>query len=217
MTCSLARLRKEMEDPLPVEILLSTVDQILAVAADPSYVPAMTPMTADELLRTSLPDKRVELVRGVLVVREPAGGRHGHVTARLAKRLMDVVEARGLGTVFAAETGFLISADPDTVRAADIAFVTRERLPDPDVPGYPALAPDLVVEVSSPGDRPGETLTKVGEWLSAGSRLVWVVDPVRRMARVYRSDGSETVVAEADALDGEDMVPGFSCRLGEIL
>jgi Uma2 family endonuclease len=174
-------------------------------------------MTAEELLATSVPNKRTELVRGVLVVREPAGGRHGHVTARLAKRLMDVVEARGLGTVFAAETGFLIGADPDTVRAPDIAFVTNERLPDPDLPGYPALAPDLVVEVSSPGDRPGETLTKVGEWLTAGTRLVWVVDPARRLARVYRPDGSETVVAEADSLDGEDVVPRFNCRLGEIL
>lgn len=187
------------------------------MAADPSYVPAMAPMTADELLRAYLPDKHVELVRGVLVVREPAGGRHGHVTARLSKRLMDVVEARGQGTVFAAETGFQLSTDPDTVRAADIAFVTRERLPDPDVPGYPALAPDLVVEVASPGDRPGEILAKVSDWLNAGARLVWVVDPVRRQARVYRSDGSESVVAEADVLDGEDVVEGFSCPLGEIL
>ena len=177
----------------------------------------MPPMTAAELLEAHLPDKRVELVRGVLVVREPAGGRHGHVTARLTKRLMDVVEARGLGSVFAAETGFLISAEPDTVRAPDIAFVTRERLPDPDLPGYPALAPDLVVEVSSPGDRPGETLTKVGEWLTAGTRLVWVVDPARRLARVYRANGSEAVLEESESLDGEYVVPGFICRLGEIL
>jgi Uma2 family endonuclease len=187
------------------------------VAADPSYVPVMTPMTAAELLEAHLPDKRVELVRGVLVVREPAGYRHGHVTARLAKRLMDVVEAQELGSVLAAETGFLIGADPDTVRAPDIAFVTRERLPDPDLPGYPALAPDLVVEVSSPGDRPGETLTKVGEWLTAGTRLVWVVDPARRLARVYRANGSEAVLVESESLDGEDVVPGFSCPLAAIL
>lgn len=196
--------------------MLNHPSQIVAVAADPSYVPDMALMTADELLRISLPNKRSELVRGVLVVREPAGYRHGHVTARLGKRLMDVVEARGLGSVLAAETGFLISADPDTVRAADIAFVTQERLPDPDLPGYPALAPDLVVEVSSPGDRPGETLTKVGEWLTAGTRLVWVVDPTRLLARVYRSDGSEAVLGVGESLDGEDVVPGFSCPLDAI-
>ena len=200
-----------------VESPLSEDAQILAVDPERVYVAAMPLMTADELLRTSPPNKRSELVRGVLVVREPAGGRHGHVTARLTKRLMDVVDAGGLGHVFAAETGFLISTDPDTVRAPDVAFVGRARLPDPDVPGYPALAPDLVVEVASPGDRPGEALTKVGEWLTAGTRLVWVVDPARRQARVYRSDGSEAVLGEGEPLEGEDVVAGFTCRLGEIL
>jgi Uma2 family endonuclease len=192
----------------------------LAVAADPFYVPAMSLpglLTAEELLRTHLPDKQVELVRGILVVREPPGYRHGDVTARLTKALMDGVDARGLGRVLAAETGFKLSADPDTVRAADVAFVSRERLPDPAPSGYLALAPDLVIEVLSPGDRPGETLAKVGDWLNAGSRLVWVVDPNRRVARVYRPDGSETLLTENDVLNGEDVVPGFECRLGTVL
>ena len=192
----------------------------LAVAADPSYVPAMSPpglLTADELLRTHLPNKQVELVRGILVVREPPGYRHGDVTARITKALMDVVDARGLGRVLAAETGFKLSADPDTVRAPDVAFVSRERVPNPAPLGYPALAPDLVIEVLSPGDRPGETLAKVGDWLTAGSRLVWVVDPGRREARVYRQDGSEMLLTESDVLNGEDVVPGFSCRLATIL
>jgi Uma2 family endonuclease len=180
-------------------------------------MPPVELMTAAELLRTSLPDKRVELVRGVLVVREPAGYRHGDITARLAKRLMDVVEAGGLGRVLAAETGFQVASDPDTVRAPDVAFVSRARLPDPELPGYPALAPDLVVEVLSPGDRPGETLAKVGDWLNAGVRLVWIVDPARRLARVYRQDGSETLVTEAESFDGEEVVPGFTCSLGAIL
>ena len=190
--------------------------QILAVAADPSYVPVMPPMTADELLRTPLPDKRVELVRGVLVVREPAGFRHGTVSAALARLLGDHVAGHRLGLVVAAETGFKLSSDPDTVRAPDVAFVASARLPDPEYPGYPALAPDLVVEVLSPGDRPGETLAKVGDWLTAGSRLVWVVDPGRREARVYRQDGSETLLGESDVLTGEDVVPGFACSLSSV-
>jgi Uma2 family endonuclease len=186
---------------------------------DPSYVPVMppaAPMTADELLRTHLPDKHVELVRGILVVREPPGYRHGDVTARITKALMDVVDAGGLGRVLAAETGFKLTVDPDTVRAPDVAFVSRERVPDPAPPGYPALAPDLVVEVLSPGDRPGETLAKVADWLTAGSRLVWVVDPSRREARVYRQDGSETLLPESESLSGEDVVPGFDCPLASI-
>jgi Uma2 family endonuclease len=180
-------------------------------------MPPVGLMTADELLRTHLPDKHVELVRGVLVVREPAGFRHGAVSATLTKLLAHHVNTKRLGRVLAAETGFKIAADPDTVRAPDVAFISRERLPDPEPLGYPALAPDLVVEVLSPGDRPGETLAKVGDWLNAGSRLVWVVDPGRRVARVYRQDGSETLITERAVLHGEDVVPGFACSLASIL
>jgi Uma2 family endonuclease len=174
-------------------------------------------MTADELFELNLPDKRTELVRGVLVVREPAGYRHGFLTAQLAKRLMDHVDARALGAVVVNDTGFWLERGPDTVRGPDVAFIARERAPDPDFVKYPELAPDLVVEILSPGDRPGEVLAKVSDWLNAGCRLVWVVDPQRRQARVYRADGSESLVPDAGVLEGEDVVPGFTCRLGELL
>ena len=174
-------------------------------------------MTADDLLRTSIPDKRTELVRGVLVVREPAGSRHGLVTMNLGAELAVYAKQTGAGGVYAAESGFKLASDPDTVRAPDIAFVTRERLPPPNTTGYPALAPDLAVEVLSPGDRPGEVLTKVADWLSAGTRLAWVLDPERRLARVYRHDGTETIVTAEGALAGEDVLPGFSCSLVSIL
>src|SRR6266566_3179000 len=114
----------------------------------------------------------------------------------------------------AAETGFTLARGPDTVRAPDIAFVRRDRLPDPVTQGFPDLAPDLVVEVLSPDDRPGEVLA---DWLSAGTRLVWTVDLERRVARIYRHDGSETVVTAEGALEGEDVLPGFSCSLVSIL
>jgi Uma2 family endonuclease len=174
-------------------------------------------MTADDLLHVRIPGKRVELIRGVLVVREPAGLRHGRVAANLTRRLANHVEERGLGNMYAAETGFALAREPDTVRGPDIAFIRRERLPDPEPTGFPELAPDLAVEVLSPGDRPGEVLAKVADWLSAGTRLVWVIDPDRRAARVYRDDGSENILTPEQTLDGEDVIPGFECRLGEIL
>ena len=180
-------------------------------------VPAATPITADDLLRANIPDRRTELVRGQLVVREPAGGRHGRVAMNLGVELGMYVKRTRAGAVFAAETGFKLASDPDTVRAPDVAFVAQDRLPPRETRGYPALAPDLVVEVLSPDDRPGEVLAKVGDWLSAGSRLVWVVDPDARVARVYRHDGSERIVSATDALDGEDVLPGFSCALETIL
>ena len=166
-------------------------------------------MTAEELLRLNLPDKRTELVRGVLVVREPAGYRHGDVAAQLLVAIANHVNANRLGRVFAAETGFTLARNPDTVRAPDVAFISTARLPDPPPRGFAELAPDLAVEVLSPDDRPGEVLGKVGNWLTAGARLVWVVDPVRVLARVYRADGSESILGETDALRGEDVLPGF--------
>jgi len=182
--------------------------------------PNMSPaalMTADDLLALSSPDKRTELVRGVLVVREPAGYAHGRVAMNLAVQLARHVERAAAGQVFAAETGFTLARDPDTVRAPDIAFVRRDRLPERVPQGFAELAPDLVVEVLSPDDRPGEVLAKVADWLSAGTRLVWVVEPLRRLARVYRSDGSEMIAPAGGSLDGEDVVPGFSCPLASIL
>ena len=173
-------------------------------------------MTADELLRLNISDARSELIRGELVVREPAGYRHGNVAARLLVAIGAFVETRALGWVFTAETGFRLREGPDTVRAPDVAFVRHDRLPDPPPRGYASLAPDLVVEVLSPDDRPGEVLSKVGDWLEAGTALVWAVDPERHTARVYRADGSEDHLGEADRLEGETVLPGFECELRRI-
>ena len=103
--------------------------------AERAHVPNMSPaalMTADELLLARIPDKHVELVRGVLAVREPTGATHGLVAMRLGAELTVFVKGAGAGGVFAAETGFKLGTDPNTVRAADIAFVRRERMPPPD-------------------------------------------------------------------------------------
>jgi Uma2 family endonuclease len=170
-------------------------------------------MTADELLRLGASHKRTELVRGQLVVREPAGYRHGDVAARALAALFTFVNSRALGRVFTAETGFLLRRNPDTVRAADVAFVRQDQLPHPAPRGFAELAPDLVIEVLSPDDRPGEVLSKVGDWLEAGARLVWVIDPERRDARVYRADGSQVHLSEDDQLGGESVVPGFQCAV----
>jgi Uma2 family endonuclease len=174
-------------------------------------------MTADELLRAHIPDKRTELVRGVLMVSEPPGSLHGRVAMELARQIANHVSAHRSGAVYAAETGFTLARRPDTVRAPDVAFVRSARLPDREPRGFAELAPDLVVEVLSPGDRPGEVLAKVSDWLTAGTRLVWVIDPERRLARVYRQDGSESIVPADGALDGEDVLPGFTCPLPSFL
>lgn len=173
-------------------------------------------MTAEELLRLNLPNKRTELVDGRLYVREPAGPRHGEAAARLLAAIAAHVYPRKLGRVFAAETGFTLRTNPDTVRAPAVAFVREDRAADLPSRGYAAMAPDLVVEVLSPDDRAREVRAKVENWLRAGSTLVWVVDPVNRRAHVYRADGTDTAIAEDGALDGESVLPGFACALGSV-
>lgn len=184
--------------------------------AEPAYNPPMSPtplMTADELLYVDIPNKRTELVKGVLVVHEPPGGRHGRLTAELTLVIGAYVKEHGLGTVYAGDTGFTLARGPDTVRGPDLAFVSKSRVPEADPVGFLELGPDLVIEVLSAGDRPGEVLAKVADWLTAGTALVWLIDGQRRSARVYRADGSVDSVSDQQALDGEDVLPGFSLRL----
>lgn len=185
--------------------------------ADDMTTTAGAIMTADELEQLSFPDKQVELVRGVLVVREPPGTWHSVVQENLAWHLGVFIRPRGLGRICGQDAGFRIRSNPDTVRGADVAFVAADRAALIPPRGFAAFAPDLVAEIRSPGDRPGEVLTKVGDWLEAGTRIVWVIDPERFEARLYRADGSETLVARDGALDGEDVLPGFSCALREVL
>jgi Uma2 family endonuclease len=185
---------------------------------EPAYVPGMSPpqalMTADELLH--IPNNHAELVRGVLVVREPPGLRHGRIATEFAAALAPHVRANGLGRVYI-ESGFKLASNPDTVRGPDLSFISKARLPEPEPVGFPELAPDLVVEILSPDDRPGDILGKVADYLSAGINLVWVIDPERRLARVYRSDGTEETITAEQALPGEDVLPGFACQLAAIL
>ena len=177
-----------------------------------------TKMTARDLML--LPDeggKRYELVEGELREMAPAGARHGGVAANLTILLGQHVRAQRLGVVLAAETGFRISRNPDTVRAPDVSFISKEHVPLEGPPeGYWELAPDLVVEVVSPNDTAAEVQAKVQAWLEAGVRLVWVVYPDTRSVVVYESVREISTLTFTDSLSGGDVVPGFSCSVGEI-
>jgi Uma2 family endonuclease len=174
------------------------------------------PMTADEFLM--MPDDGFlhELIRGEVTTMSLPGGRHGKIALEIGRLLSNHVKAHGLGDTYAAETGFLIERDPDTVRGADVAFVRRERLseitnPDKHVP----FAPDLAVEVVSPSDRLDEVSEKAEVWLLAGARMVWLVDPKTRTVTVHRQGIEPRTLAVDETLDGGEIVPGFSCRVGE--
>ncbi len=171
--------------------------------------------TAEQLLKAQ-DIGRCELVRGELRMMIPAGGDHGWITTKLARPIANHVEAHGLGRVYAAETGFILARDPDTVRAPDIAFVRRERVAQVHRPGFLAGAPDLAVEVLSPDDRPGYVREKVAEWLEAGTQAVWVVDPRKRTVNVHEPDREPRLLEATDTLHGGDVLPGFELAVGEI-
>lgn len=168
-------------------------------------------LTADDLL--ALPDDgfRYELVDGELRKMAPAGSQHGRVTHKIEIDLGRYVEANDLGVVFAAETGFRLRSDPDTVRAPDVAFVAKKRYEQVgDLPGYWPGAPDLAIEVLSPGDNYAEIEEKVFDWLDAGCRLVIVLNPRKRTATAYRSRASIRVYTDTETLDAGDAVPGWT-------
>jgi Uma2 family endonuclease len=173
--------------------------------------------TADELLAMPRDGMRRELMRGELRVKPPAGFDHGSRGMRLAWRLAQYVEDRKLGEVTLAETGFKLPTAPDTVLAPDCAFVSNERLAKtPRKPGFFEGAPDLAVEVLSPGDTAEEVDEKIQEWLAAGVRLLWVVNPKTRTISVYRK-GSLAVLRVGETLDGEDVVPGLKCAVADVV
>jgi Uma2 family endonuclease len=166
-----------------------------------------------------MPDdgQRYELVEGVLRMMSPAGGRHGRVAHSLALILGTHVRGRQLGLVYAAETGFLLAREPDTVRAPDVAFVAQERAVGiDDDHGFVTVVPDLVGEVVSPRDSFSDVEEKVLAWLTAGTRLVIVVDPRTRTLHAYRGSDRVVVLREGERLDAGDVVPGLTIAVAEL-
>jgi Uma2 family endonuclease len=171
-------------------------------------------ITAEEL--EAMPGgERLELVRGELVEMPPVGEEHGGSTLLLGSWIVSFVRKNKLGKA-GAEWGFILSRDPDVVRAPDVAFVSKSRLKPGRRKGYFEGAPDLAVEVVSPSDRFGDVQEKVHEYLDAGSRLVWVVDPGRRTVTVWRPNRQAREFRANQKVAGEEVLPGFSFRVNDL-
>jgi Uma2 family endonuclease len=174
-------------------------------------------MTAEDLL-TLADEKNFELVGGKLVELNMSG-LSSEVAAILISQLISFVRPQNLGSVFGADCGYqCFEFDPQQVRKPDVSFIATGRISDAEKEtGYVKVAPDIAVEVISPSDGFHDTEEKVAEYLTAGVRLVWIIDPLAKIGIVHRQDASYERLGSDDSLNGEDVLPGFACRIADLL
>jgi Uma2 family endonuclease len=172
-------------------------------------------MTADEFLRLPKFAHKYELISGVVKM-SPASLKHDNIAAKLIMRIGLYLEQNPIGQFYASSVGFRLGEN--YVVSPDASFVRSDRLPGGDNPEtYGDFAPDLAVEVISPNDRDADTEEKVQLYLTHGTRLIWVIYPRLRTTTIYRINGVITRIQAEGVLDGEDVLPGFKCKLSDIL
>ena len=171
--------------------------------------------TDEELMALPKDGHKRELLQGEIIM-SPAGSEHGIIAVALCAELRAHARRHKLGAVFDSSTGFRLT--PEDLLSPDAAFVTRARLlAFPRIPlGFFPGAPDLVIEVLSPSDTHGYIQEKMIRYFSAGTRLAWAVNPAERNALVYRTPEPDRLLRVTDALDGEDVLPGFRLPLAEL-
>ena len=172
--------------------------------------PAPHTMTLEEFLENDL--EGYEYVKGELVPMAPPSMIHGEISSNVHIRLGLHVLKNHLGRSYIAETTFQLG---DRLVKPDVAFVSTERLPENREKSSP-VPPDLAVEVVSPSDKQYDVTEKAFAYLKAGTRLVWVIEPVAKTVMVYRSETDFTLLTCKDTLTGEDVVEGFACSVAEL-
>ncbi len=174
-------------------------------------------VTADELFTMPDTERGCELVRGKIIKYMPAGNLHGIIALKIGRIVGNFVEDNDLGVVIAAETGFLISRNPDTVRAPDAAFISNEKLAEYGITEkfFPD-APDLAIEVVSPNDKKREIEDKVQDYLAAKVKLVWIIYPQKQIVAVHRQSKVVSILFETDELEGEEILPNFKFPLEKL-
>ena len=173
-------------------------------------------MTAEEFWLLPETEMRRSLVRGEVEETMPPGARHGIVASAFDRRLGTWAEQRKAGWV-GVESGFILARNPDIVRGPDVYFVRAERIPADGVPeAFWHLAPDLAIEVVSPSESAQDILEKIEDFLAAGTPLVWVAYPTRRIVVAYTADSGAHTYRADDLLTAPDVLPGFSCPVADL-
>lgn len=176
-----------------------------------------TLMTAAELLELPRGQHRHELINGELKTMSPASHNHGRLCARITMFLAQFVLQQKLGDVYGAETGFILTSNPDTVLAPDTAFINEDRAREyRQTPGYWPGPPDLAVEVLSPGETGPKTKKKVAQWLEYGTQQVWIVNSKSETVTIYRSSGESITFGHEETVEADDLLPGFRVAVADI-
>ena len=173
-------------------------------------------LTADEFMRLHGGETCVELFRGRVVRYPMPGGRHGYIISRVNAFLFNFVEANNLGRVFANDTFVKVRLKEatETLRGADVAYVSFAKMPPGDVPAGPLpVPPELVVEVRSPSDRIPQLTAKATEYLEAGVTVVIVIDPETESLAVFRENELPIRMHNSDKLTLPDALPGFTVEV----
>jgi len=157
-----------------------------------------------------------ELIEGRIVPMTPTGDEHGSYEGNFYTALRAFVQSHKLGKVRVGEVGIYIRRNPDTVRAADVLFISNERYARKTSSGYLDVAPDLVVEILSPNDSWTEVMQKLRDYFAIGVRLVWIADPQSCSVYAYRSLTDVREFTEDNDLPGDDVLPGFSVRVAHL-
>ena len=156
-----------------------------------------------------------ELVKGVVVTMPPPGFEHGDVQLNVGVLIRAYLKIHDLGRVVT-ETGVVTQRSPDSVRGPDLVYWSYERLPRDQRPKvYPENSADLCIEVLSPSNTPKQTLVKLNEYFASGVRMVWILDPETRSVSTYRNATEGRIFTENAQLTGEDVLPGFECKVAE--
>jgi Uma2 family endonuclease len=197
-----------------------TAGAIVASSNDVEYALSQEPragqhMTAEAFAQLPKYGHKYELIEGEVTM-APAGMYHDEIVINLGSALLAFVRQNMLGRVYASSVGYRI--DESNVVSPDVSFVSASRLVDGSSPdSYGDLAPDLAVEIVFPNDRALEVEQKINLYLAHGTRLVWVIHPRQRTATIHRADGTGQRIGENELLRGEDVLPGFACKLSDIL
>lgn len=172
-------------------------------------------LTADEFMRQYDSETRVELFRGHVVRHPMPQGPHGYICNNAGFLLTQFVRENKLGRVFTNDTFVKVrlKESTDTVRGADVAFVSFAKMPPGDVPKGSLPAPELVIEVRSPSDRIPQLSAKATEYLEAGVTVVIVIDPDTQSLAVYREDEFPVRMHNGDELTLPDILPGFAVKV----